>query len=40
MPSSGIWLRVGIVTTDVSGERMAYIFKVEKSAGEKRVSVN
>jgi hypothetical protein len=31
---SGIWYRVGIVCTDVSEERIASIFRVEKSTSE------
>jgi hypothetical protein len=34
MPSSGMWRRVDIVWTDVSEERIASIFRVEKSASE------
>jgi hypothetical protein len=34
MPSSGMWRRVDIVRTDVSEERIASIFSVEKSARE------
>jgi hypothetical protein len=36
MPSSGIWLRVGLVRTDVSEERVAWIFRVGKFTGEKQ----
>jgi hypothetical protein len=32
MPSSGMWRRVDLVWTDVSEERIAYIFKVENFA--------
>jgi hypothetical protein len=35
MPSSGIWRRVDLVWSDVSDERIASIFKVEKSTSEK-----
>jgi hypothetical protein len=34
MHSSGMWRRVDLVGTDVSEERIASIFKVEKSASE------
>jgi hypothetical protein len=34
MPSSGMWRRVDIVWTDVSDERIASIFRVEKSVSE------
>jgi hypothetical protein len=35
MPSSGVWRRVGVVDwTDVSEDRIASIFRVEKSASE------
>jgi hypothetical protein len=34
MPSSGMWCRIDLVWTDVSEERMTYIFRVEKSASE------
>jgi hypothetical protein len=34
MPSSGMWRRVDLVWTDVSEERIASIFRVEKSASE------
>jgi hypothetical protein len=34
MPSSGMWRRVDLVWTDVSEERIASIFRVEKSAIE------
>jgi hypothetical protein len=34
MPSSGMWRHVDLVWTDVSEERIASIFKVEKSASE------
>jgi hypothetical protein len=34
MPSSGIWRRVNLVWTYVSEERIASIFRVEKSASE------
>jgi hypothetical protein len=34
MPSSGMWRRVDIVLTDVSEERIASIFRVEKIANE------
>jgi hypothetical protein len=37
MPSSGMWRRVNLVGTDVSEERIACIFRVEKSASEKPV---
>jgi hypothetical protein len=30
MPSSGMWRRVGLVKTDVSKERVASIFRIEK----------
>jgi hypothetical protein len=30
MPSSGMWRRVGLVRTDVSEERVASIFRVER----------
>jgi hypothetical protein len=32
MPSSGMWRRVDLVQTDISEERIASIFSVEKSA--------
>jgi hypothetical protein len=32
MPSSAMWRRVDLVTTDVSEQRVASIFRVEKSA--------
>jgi hypothetical protein len=34
MPSSGMWRRVDLVETDGSEERIASVFKVEKSASE------
>jgi hypothetical protein len=34
MPSSGMWLRVVLVLTDVTEESIASIFPVEKSARE------
>jgi hypothetical protein len=34
MPSSGMWRRVHLVWTGVSEKRIAYIFRVEKSAKE------
>jgi hypothetical protein len=35
MPSSGVWRRVDVVDwTDVSEDRIASIFRVEKSASE------
>jgi hypothetical protein len=34
MSSSGMWRCVGLVLTDVSEERIASIFRVEKSASE------
>jgi hypothetical protein len=34
MPSSGIWRRVDLMWTDFSGEHIASIFRVEKSACE------
>jgi hypothetical protein len=34
MPSSGMWRRVDLVWTDISEERIASIFRVEKSASE------
>jgi hypothetical protein len=34
LPSSGMWRRVDVVWTDVSEERIASIFRVEKSASE------
>jgi hypothetical protein len=37
MPSSGMWRRVDLVLTDVSEERIAYMFRVEKSASEEPV---
>jgi hypothetical protein len=33
-PSSGMWRRVDLVWTDVSEERIAYIFRAQKSASE------
>jgi hypothetical protein len=30
MPSSGMWRRVVLVRTDVSEERTAFIFRIEK----------
>jgi hypothetical protein len=33
---SGIWYRVGLVRTDVSEERIASIFRVEKPASGQR----
>jgi hypothetical protein len=35
-PSSGMWRRVVLVWTDVSEERIASIFRVEKSASEEQ----
>jgi hypothetical protein len=37
MSSSGMWHCVGLVLTDVSEERIASIFRVEKSASEEPV---
>jgi hypothetical protein len=37
MPSSGMWRRVGLVRTDVSEERVASIFKVEKGRGRRKM---
>jgi hypothetical protein len=34
IPSAGMWCRVDILLTDVSEERIASIFKVEKSASD------
>jgi hypothetical protein len=34
MPSSGMWHRADLVWTDVSEERIAPIFRIEKSASE------
>jgi hypothetical protein len=34
MPSSGMWSRVDLVWTDISEERIAFIFRVEKFASE------
>jgi hypothetical protein len=34
--SSGMWRRVDLLSTDVSEERIASIFRVEKSASEER----
>jgi hypothetical protein len=34
MPSSGIWRRIDFVWTDFSKERIASIFRVEKSESE------
>jgi hypothetical protein len=36
MPSSGMWHTVDLVQTDASEERIASIFRVEKSASEER----
>jgi hypothetical protein len=38
MPSSGMWRRVDLVWTDVSEERIASIFRVEKSANQEPAS--
>jgi hypothetical protein len=37
MPSSGIWRRIDLVWTDFSEERIASIFRAEKSANEEPV---
>jgi hypothetical protein len=34
MPSSGMWRRVDLVWTDVSEERIVFVFRVEKSASK------
>jgi hypothetical protein len=34
MPSSGMWRRVDLVWTDVSEERIASLFRIEKSVSE------
>jgi hypothetical protein len=36
MLSSGMWRHVGLVRTDISEERVASIFRVEKSASEEK----
>jgi hypothetical protein len=36
MPSSEMWRCVGLVRTDVFEERVASIFRVEKSTGEEK----
>jgi hypothetical protein len=36
MPSSGLWQRVDLVRTYVSGECVASIFRVEKSVSEEK----
>jgi hypothetical protein len=38
MSSSGMWRRVGLVRTDVSEERVASIFNVEKFASDEKRS--
>jgi hypothetical protein len=38
MPSSETWRRVGLVITDVSEERVASHFRVEKSENEEKLS--
>jgi hypothetical protein len=36
MPSSGMWILVDLVCTDISEERIASIFRVEESASEEQ----
>jgi hypothetical protein len=37
MPSSGMWRRVGLLSTDVSEERVASIFRVKERTRAKKV---
>jgi hypothetical protein len=37
MSSSGMWCREDVARTDISGERVASIFRVEKYTSEKSV---